>query len=68
MNIWDITFREGEPVKVAFRDSETEVQYIFRWKGDEGIYVDDPERGKVLFIPWTSIEYLAWEEKEEEKK
>lgn len=67
-DIWEIVFQTGKPVSVAFHNSEVETSYIFEYQGDDGIYVRDPERKRVMFIPWASIDYLAWNESTEEKQ
>jgi len=70
-NIWDVVFRVNKPIRVAFHGADTENEYTFEWRAQEGIYVTYPTETadkdktlpstrKILFIPFTSIDYLAW--------
>lgn len=67
-DIWEIAFTPRKPVHVAFTNSEFEQEYIYEDQGDEGIYVTDPRRKRIMFIPWSSISYLAWDKPSAKEK
>jgi len=72
-DIWDVVFQPHKPVHVAFHESMFESDYVFEAKDDHGIFVS--RNKKVFFIPWATVDYIAWsidteskKEKGEEKK
>jgi len=72
-DIWDVVFQPHRPVHIAFHDSMFESDYTFEGKDDHGVFVS--RNKKVFYIPWATVDYIAWsidaeskKEKGEEKK